>query len=303
MKCLVTGWFSFEQMGATAGDLIARDLLCERLYKAAIPYKVAVAPPFSNGVDWRTENPDEYTDVIFVCGPFGNGWPVTELMERFSGKRFHGLNLSMLQPLEEWNPFQQLLERDSDRKTHPDITFLGKENKVPVAGVILVHPQKEYGKRAMHHQVHASIEDMIAKKQLAAVRIDTSLIDNQNGFSTPEEVESLIAKMDLVITTRLHGTVLALKNGVPVIPIDPISGGAKISSQVRRIGWPLLFSADSLDQTTLSGAYDFCLTDEARFLAKKCGQENRQVAGEMLEQFVKGIRSAPDHAMIQNMFQ
>jgi hypothetical protein len=25
---LVAGWFSFEQMGATAGDLLARDVAC-----------------------------------------------------------------------------------------------------------------------------------------------------------------------------------------------------------------------------------------------------------------------------------
>ena len=31
MKTLVAGWFSFEQMGASAGDLLARDLVCEWL--------------------------------------------------------------------------------------------------------------------------------------------------------------------------------------------------------------------------------------------------------------------------------
>ena len=45
---------------------------------------------------------------------------------------------------------------------------------------------------------------------------------------TAEEVESLIARMDVVLTTRLHGLVLALKHGVPVVAIDPIAGGAKL---------------------------------------------------------------------------
>ena len=28
MRILVAGWFSFEDMGATAGDIIARDIAC-----------------------------------------------------------------------------------------------------------------------------------------------------------------------------------------------------------------------------------------------------------------------------------
>jgi hypothetical protein len=53
MKTLVAGWFSFEQMGATAGDLMARDLACDWLERAGHSYDVALAPPFSGGVDWR----------------------------------------------------------------------------------------------------------------------------------------------------------------------------------------------------------------------------------------------------------
>ena len=30
MKTLVAGWFSFELMGASAGDLMARDVACPR---------------------------------------------------------------------------------------------------------------------------------------------------------------------------------------------------------------------------------------------------------------------------------
>lgn len=50
---------------------------------------------------------------------------------------------------------------------------------------------------------------------------------NKGGLRSQDIIMSLISPMDLVITTRLHGTVLAIKNGVPAIPIDPVSGGAK----------------------------------------------------------------------------
>jgi hypothetical protein len=44
---------------------------------------------------------------------FGNGWPVTDFLERFRHCRLAGVKLSMLQPLDVWNPFELLIERDS----------------------------------------------------------------------------------------------------------------------------------------------------------------------------------------------
>ena len=77
MKTLVAGWFSFEQMGASAGDLLARDVVCQWLREAKVAYDVALAPPFAGGVDWRAVDPASYDNLVFVCGPFGNGEPAT----------------------------------------------------------------------------------------------------------------------------------------------------------------------------------------------------------------------------------
>src|SRR5881396_626415 len=106
MRVLITGWFSFDDMGATAGDLISRDMVCQWLKEAKIVADVADSDkfPYNGGVNWRLADPSVYTDLLFVCGPFGNGWPVTELINRYSHCRLTGLNLSLMQPLEVWNP-------------------------------------------------------------------------------------------------------------------------------------------------------------------------------------------------------
>ena len=44
MRTLVVGWFSFETMGTTAGDLLARDLVCRWLSGAGVTFDVAAAP-------------------------------------------------------------------------------------------------------------------------------------------------------------------------------------------------------------------------------------------------------------------
>lgn len=41
MRVLVAGWFSFEYMGATAGDLAVRDLASDWLSHAGIEHDVA----------------------------------------------------------------------------------------------------------------------------------------------------------------------------------------------------------------------------------------------------------------------
>jgi polysaccharide pyruvyl transferase WcaK-like protein len=50
----------------------------------------------------------------------------------------------------------------------------------------------------------------------------------------------VIARADVVVTTRLHGLVLALKQGVPVLAVDPVAGGARVATQAAAWGWPVL---------------------------------------------------------------
>lgn len=285
MKVLVAGWFSFEEMGATAGDLLARDLVCEWLEEAGRAYDVAVAPPFTGGVDWQAVEPTDYSELVFVCGPFGNGWPITELLPRFAHCRLFGVDLTMLQPLDEWNPFDVLLERDSSRTARPDIAFLSKAPGVPVVGLVLVHHQKEYADGA-HEETDAAIESVLAARDVAVVRIDTRLDVNAGGLRTPAQVEALIARMDAVVTTRLHGLVLALKNGVPVVAVDPVAGGAKVSRQAETIGWPVISHAEEPDRSEIARTLDFCLTDEARLLARSCASGAAEAIGAVRDQFL-----------------
>src|SRR5688572_13834412 len=245
MRVLIAGWFSFDDMGATAGDMIARDIVCQWLKDASINADVADSAkfPYPGGINWRLADPNDYTDLLFVCGPFGNGWPVTELLAHFSNCRLTGVNLSLMESLDVWNPFSFLFERDSSRMNNPDITLYAAPPAIPVVGIILSHKQKEYGKKALHETANAAIDQLLTAVEVARVPIDTALLNNKGGLRTSGEVESLIAKMDLVITTRLHGAVLAIKNGIPAIAIDPISGGAKITSQVQALHWPVLLNA------------------------------------------------------------
>ena len=276
MKALVAGWFSFQGMGTTAGDLMVRDVACDWLEEAGYEYDVAVVAPFTHerGVDWRGATPSDYDCVLFVCGPIGNGPPVNEFLAHFRDCPKVGLDLTMLHKLADWNPFDLLLERDSDRASNPDLALASRAGRVPVVGVILAHPQKEYKKSGLHAAANAAFHRLTRARDCAVVFIDTCLDPwNQYGLRTPAEIESLIAKMDLVLTTRLHGLVLSLKNHVPAIVIDPVKGGAKLTRQARVLGWPVVFSADAVTDEALIAAFDHCLGESARVEARAAAEQ------------------------------
>lgn len=285
MRVLLAGWFSFEGMGATAGDLMVRDLACEWLSRAGCPYDVALGVPFDGGVDWRSINPDAYTHICFVCGPFGNVRPLTDFLSRFEHCHLIGLDLSMV---DGWNPFDVLFERDSSTLCCPDVAMLAPVKQVPVVGVILCDHVSEYGDRSQHDAAHDAIQRLIQRRELAAVRIDTRLDRNSTGLRTAAEIENMISRMDIVVTTRLHGTVLAIKSGVPPVVIDPIVGLGKISAQVRALGWRVALDMTTLNDRSLETAFDYCLTPQARTEAVACrnraiGQLNRVQENFILE--------------------
>ena len=123
-RVLVAGWFSWPAAAATAGDLMARDVACQWLERAGREYDVANASPFGSGVDWREVDPAGYSDLVFVCGPVGPAYSALEqLLRRFPGSRHIGLDLTMIAPVSEWNPFDVLFERDSSRGANPDLAL------------------------------------------------------------------------------------------------------------------------------------------------------------------------------------
>jgi hypothetical protein len=288
-KALVAGWFSFERMGASAGDLIARDLVFEWLQCAGFPYDVALAPPFEGGVEWMKVDAQDYSQVIFVCGPFGNGWPATDFLQHFSGCRMIGLNLSMLDPLDAWNPFDRLWERDSSVTARPDMVFLSMQPQVPIVGLVLIDTQPEYGERDTHQRANQALRRLAAERGAAAVNIDTRLDTNTTGLSTAAQIESLIARMDVVLTTRLHGTVLAIKNGVPPLVVDSVVGGGKIRRQAETIGWPCVLPVESVTDEALQDAFRYCLTSEARAKAKDCASRARMRIEQVRAEFIEAL--------------
>ena len=289
MKSLVVGWFSFDEVVATVGDLLARDVLCEWLERAGVAYDVANAPLVGAGVDWRAVDPAVYERVIFVCGPFGRRPLLEELVDRFGGRELVAVDVSMLEGEGAWDPFDVRFARDGgpDGVTRPDLSFAAPpQPRLPVAAALLAHPQREYP-GGLHSEAGAAIARLPDLRGVALFHTDTDLLDGERVRTAPEVV-SLVARADVVLTTRMHGLVLALREGVPAVAIDPIAGGAKVSRQAAAVGWPACLLAEGLTDDTLGGAFDWCLTEEARERAEACAHRARRE----LETLERELRTA-----------
>lgn len=267
MKALIAGWFTFEWCKVTAGDMMARDVVTAWLDQAGVAYDIAGYRP-EEGCDdprpedadvvWNEVDPEPYTHLVFVCGPVVNEPPGTTLYERFAHCKKIGIDVSMVQQLDDFNPFDVLIERDSERTARPDLAIAAKRHACPVVGLLLVHPQHEYGDKGRHDEVNQKVKAFLDTQIYSVCPIDTVLEWNPMGYTQIEQVESIIRKMDFVITTRLHGMVLALKNRVPAVAIDAIAGGAKVTAQAQVLNWPWVAAGESLQETWLSEACRAC---------------------------------------------
>jgi exopolysaccharide biosynthesis predicted pyruvyltransferase EpsI len=118
--------------------------------------------------------------------------------------------------------------------------------------------------------VHQRITTWLLKQECARVPVDTRLDPRQwRNPSTPGQLDSVLCRLDAVLTTRLHGLVLALRQGVPVLAVDPLDGGSKVEAQAAAWGWPALVTADEVlkDADCLRPWWAWCLSAQGRMLA------------------------------------
>ena len=289
-KVLVAGWFSYERGGATAGDLIACDVARGWIESAGLECDVATVFPFISDVNLQDAKPEDYSQVAFVCGPFGKYPLEKHFLRQFAGRKLIGLNLSMGGYDTFWNPFSVLVERDSTAVTRPDIVFASQQPLVPVVGVCLVEP---YDGADVPH-ANAAVSRLLASRELAVVPIDTRLDRNTSGLRTSSEVESLFARMDAVVTTRLHGLVLSLKNGIPVVALDPEPAGGKITRQAEAIKWPSTFRVGTATDRDLCDALDYCLTPAGRDSANASRTVAIQSMAAVRDEFTAALRRPTD---------
>jgi hypothetical protein len=272
---LVTGWFSTEDGEITAGDMLCGRTVSAWLAQAGVPHDMAVAAGFRRPCETTVEavDPRRYSDVLFVCGPVASP-KVARLLDRFASSRRIGVGISATAPPD--GLFDAVLARDGAARPRADLSLGTPSDAVGVVGVILAHPQPEYGDRQRHGIADHLVRGLLRRAALAPLSLDTRLDEGDElACKTPEQFRALVERVDVVVTTRLHGLVLALDAGVPALALDPIAGGAKVTRQAGVLGWPAVCGTGDSDAGRVDGLLRWCLTEEARATARACARRGR----------------------------
>lgn len=269
-RTLVCGWFSVDGGEATVGDLLAMEDVRDTLERAGMAVDVATNDGFGEGPRLSEIDPAAYARVVFVCGPLHGDW-IAALLDRLPHARAVAVNVSVVDE-DLARRFDEVVPRDSAETANPDLVLGRRPPSLPVVGVVRAHPEPEY-EAARHERVHEAIRLALASRPCATVEFDTRVHPAADPLAaharTPAEVAALAARMDAVVTTRLHGMVVALGQGTPVVAIDPIASGAKVARQAQVVGWPCRLLPGETDAEQVAEAVTWCLTDEARELAAR----------------------------------
>lgn len=274
MRVLIVGWPSFEHGEATAGDVMAMNAVADGVASAGFDYDIAwskvMCPP--GGLRLADADPSRYTHLVFVCGPLAGG-PVRELAKRFKNCTRIAIGVSVIDPYSpELSEFHHVLFRDRPGFTgRSDLSTGVTTQGTPVIGVIFTHGQNEYGRRREHERVISALNSWLnTLTEYACIELDTRLDPRDWRLASgPGQLETIVRRLDAVVTMRLHGLVLALKNNVPALAVDPVAGGAKLTSQAHAWRWPAALTPETLSPLRLREQLNWCLSDAGRRAAQQ----------------------------------
>ncbi|SFW84280.1 polysaccharide pyruvyl transferase family protein [Amycolatopsis australiensis] len=266
MRVLLTGWASFLHGEATAGDVLSLRAAETALTEAGIGHEVAWSPGFRPGtLHLPDAPPEDYTHVVFVCGPL-HGPQVRSLHDRYAACRRIAVGVSVPDPDDPAvTGFHRVLPRDDGATAERDLSLAAPVSPTPVLGVVLAPHQPEYGSAGRHGDVHKALTGWLAGLDCARVPLDTRLAHaDWDHCATPDQLVAALSRMDAIVTTRLHGLVLGLKAGVPVLAADPVAGGGKVTAQAGALDWPVLAAEDAGDTALLDSRLKWCLSAPVR---------------------------------------
>lgn len=274
-RVLVVGWPSVLHGEATAGDVLALRTVEGALSTAGIGHDTAWSPVMCppGGLVLEDAEPGLYSHLVFVCGPAA-GTPLVELHERFAHCTRVAIGVSIIDSDDPAvTGFHRIFARDRPGSPpQPDLATVApltpKASLPPVLGVFLTAGQREYGTRRRHDAVKGTVETWLSRVDAGRLDLDTRLDPRDWRLpASPEQLQTVIRRLDAVVTMRMHGLVLALRAGVPALALDPVKGAGKVTAQAHALGWPAVLSAAAVSESALDHQLAWCLT-EGRAVAR-----------------------------------
>lgn len=265
---LVTWYGSFDGHG-TIGDLMAMQSVVTQLVGSghnvfhASAEEITIAG--SHRVEWKSVSPKGFDALIFVCGPILRSHPETNvLFKEFEPIPKIGVSVSIFPEdhINHFDPFDEVLAREGKNEQYHDVAIVAPAGRVkqpikpkhwPTIGIVLRGLQGEYGEDLCLWERTAQITDEAAKTLSEGLGARVIVIENHLHRSgmTKDDIEAQYSECHLIITSRFHGAMMALRHFIPFIAIDQIQGGAKVMNLIQATQWPYVYGASGIDSERL----------------------------------------------------
>jgi hypothetical protein len=245
-------WWGSIPGGVTIGDLMAVNNLSAELRSRGHEHSILSHPRFATDghIKCRTLPliKSGVGTLVFVCGPLLSNPRLLSLFRLFPAARKLAVGVSVLPGEGTINRLvSEFVARDGTTPCFFDLALDAIKPVCPPSqdrplrvGLCFRGRQKEYGSvKCKAGRAEALLERVAATITSRPLRISTEL-----SRSSPECIRSQFEAVDLVLTTRLHGSLLTLAHGKPVIAIDQIAGGAKVLPLLSRIEWPYVLPVE-----------------------------------------------------------
>jgi polysaccharide pyruvyl transferase WcaK-like protein len=296
---LVIFWWGSFHLDGTIGDEASAKALY--MYLRENGHKVDV-------VSWKSLNWVEvinapqldyasYSKIIFVCGPIlPNYPPLEELLAKAKQHNLTTIGFSVSLFKNEdgttYIPFDVIFPRESPEGVGVDLAVLNSstqakqiKNSSYKIGLVLRGWQKEYGAENCDHQfidslVKEALEKFSTHNLVQLIDIDHQLSRSQMNL---EEYDSIYGSCDLIITTRFHGGIFAIRNLIPVLILDQIRPFGKVTRLFDHIDYPYKYLSTEIE---LANILDFLSADHQNTRLNLIEIRNREVqrASEFLKQ-------------------
>lgn len=184
---------------------------------------------------------DDYDSIVYVCGPITE-WH-SSFFAHFSKLKKIAVGVSVTANLNPYRLVDAIYIRDSDNYSTFDLALAGvgyphlalpTKFRSDSVSTCLVGAQDEYGELDGSGRV-AALLGMVAPS-LECVSVQTVLDVSR---PIPASVELDLQVSSVVVTTRMHASLLAIYHGVPLLAIDQIKGSAKVTRMLSKLGYPV----------------------------------------------------------------
>ena len=287
--------------GATIGDLHAVTNVSRALLKGNCKHELLTEFRLAE----ETHTPIEYLSdikrgikrIVFVCGPLVNSPELSYFLARHKDAQKFAVGVSILpNHVEQTHRFDATLPRDGTPNATFDLALAHYNRKSPtefvrhapaLAGICLCGKQSEYGPDRPAHSDRAQelIATAVQRAGLRTITIDTRL----GPGNSVAQIEEQFRSVDLVLTTRMHGALYGLAHGKPVIAIDQIRGGAKVSELLKRVEWPLVYGVDDLNEALFADGIQRALSPDMRTAAIEARHRTISLSHAALEKAIHMI--------------